>query len=146
MWTSDLCKRIIPCLDVAHGRTVKGVKFQGLRDVGDPVEQALSYQEEGADEILLLDIMASVDGRKETAELAERVADTLSIPFTIGGGISSLEDAVRLLRSGADKVSVNTAAVERPELIAEIAGVFGSQCCVVAIDARRFTGSSRKPL
>ena len=134
---SGLCKRIIPCLDVAHGRTVKGVKFTGLRDAGDPVALALAYEEQGADEIVFLDIRASHEGRSTTLHLVEQVAAKLSIPFTVGGGISTLDDVLALLRAGADKVSVNTAAVTRPELIAEIALNCGSQCCVLAIDARR---------
>jgi cyclase len=134
---SGLCKRIIPCLDVADGRTVKGVKFQGLRDVGDPVELALMYQEQGADELVFLDISATVEGRTTMLEVVERVAAGLMIPFTVGGGISSLADVKRLLERGADKVSINSAAVKRPELIREIAEECGSQCCVLAIDARR---------
>lgn len=132
-----LCKRIIPCLDVAEGRTVKGVKFTGLRDIGDPVELALRYQEQGADELVFLDITATSDNRKTTFDLVERVAQRLSIPFTVGGGVSSLSDVQKLLACGADKVSVNSSAVARPELIEEIAEHCGSQCCVVAIDARR---------
>lgn len=135
--TSKLCKRIIPCLDVANGRTVKGVRFAELRDIGDPAEQALDYQKQGADEIMLLDILASVDGKKTTVNLVAKIAEQLSIPFTVGGGIATFADACRLLQNGADKVSINTAAVERPELISEIADVFGSQCCVLAIDARK---------
>jgi len=133
---SDLCKRIIPCLDVANGRTVKGVKFQSLRDIGDPVEQAVIYQEQGADELMFLDILASAEGKQTTVKLVAKIANELSIPFTVGGGISTLADACRLLENGADKISVNTAAVLRPELITEIANTFGSQCCVIAIDAR----------
>jgi len=133
---NGLCKRIIPCLDVSHGRTVKGVNFQGLRDVGDPVELALQYQAQGADELLFLDISASVEGRGTMLETVRHVAQALMIPFTVGGGISTLEDVMRLLDAGADKVSVNTAAVARPELIREIAEHCGSQCCVLAVDAR----------
>ena len=136
MLTSDLCKRIIPCLDVANGRTVKGVKFQALRDIGDPVEQAINYQEQGADELLFLDILASAQGKQTTVDLVARIANELSIPFTVGGGITTLTDASRLLENGADKISINTAAVLRPALITEIANTFGSQCCVIAIDAR----------
>ncbi len=142
MFTSNLCKRIIPCLDVANGRTVKGIKFKDLRDVGNPVEQALVYQEQGADEIMFLDIMASVEGRQTTVNLVTKIAEQLAIPLTVGGGISSFEDASRLLQSGADKVSVNTAAVNRPSLITEIANIFGSQCCVLAIDARKYSSTS----
>lgn len=136
---SALCKRIIPCLDVANGTTVKGVKFTNLRTIGDPVELGLIYEEQGADELTFLDISASAEERATVVELVERVADNLSIPFTVGGGISTAADAKKLLGSGADKVSINTAAVQRPELIGEIANAWGSQCCVVAIDARAFT-------
>ena len=129
--------RIIPCLDVDAGRVVKGVNFVDLVDAGDPVELAARYDAEGADELVFLDITASSDARDTTVEMAARVAEEVFIPFTIGGGIRSVEDARRLLRAGADKVSVNTSAVERPELISEIAEEFGTQCCVVAIDARR---------
>jgi len=129
--------RIIPCLDVDAGRVVKGVNFVDLVDAGDPVEMAGRYDAEGADELIFLDITASSDDRDTTVEMAARVAEQVFIPFTIGGGIRSVEDARRLLRAGADKVSVNSAAVDRPELIREIAEEFGTQCCVVAIDARR---------
>ncbi|MFN8658787.1 MAG: imidazole glycerol phosphate synthase subunit HisF [Candidatus Obscuribacterales bacterium] len=132
----SLCKRIIPCLDVANGMTVKGVKFTNLRTIGDPVELGLIYEEQGADELTFLDISASAEERATVVELVERVADNLSIPFTVGGGITTAADAKKLLSSGADKVSINTAAVQRPELIGEIASAWGSQCCVVAIDAR----------
>jgi len=132
-----LCKRIIPCLDVTDGRTVKGIKFQGLRDVGDPVEMAVIYQNQGADELVFLDISASVEGRKTMIDVVAKVARELMIPFTVGGGISTLDQAKALLDAGADKVSVNTAAVLRPELISEIATAYGSQCCVLAIDAKR---------
>ena len=138
MLANNLCKRIIPCLDVANGRTVKGINFTGQRDVGDPVAQALSYQAQGADEIIFLDIMASLEGKQTMVALVASVAAQLSIPFTVGGGITSLEDACRLLENGADKISVNTAAVQRPSLITEITNIFGSQCCVVAIDARKY--------
>lgn len=131
-----LCKRIIPCLDVDAGRTVKGVNFQELRDVGDPVEQALLYQDQGADEIVFLDISATNEGRETMVRVVEKVARDLMIPFTVGGGVSSLAHVKRLLSSGADKVSVNSAAVARPELVSEIAGECGSQCCVLAVDAR----------
>ncbi len=129
--------RIIPCLDVDAGRVVKGVNFVDLVDAGDPVELAARYDAEGADELVFLDITASSDARDTTVEMAARVAEQVFIPFTIGGGIRSVEDARLLLRAGADKVSVNSAAVDRPELIREIADEFGTQCCVVAIDARR---------
>ncbi|MEO6318717.1 MAG: imidazole glycerol phosphate synthase subunit HisF [Acidimicrobiales bacterium] len=129
--------RIIPCLDVDAGRVVKGVNFVDLVDAGDPVELAARYDAEGADELVFLDITASSDARDTTIEMAARVAEQVFIPFTIGGGIRSVEDARRLLRAGADKVSVNSAAVDRPALIGEIAEEFGTQCCVVAIDARR---------
>lgn len=131
------CKRIIPCLDVAGGRTVKGVKFTNLRDIGDPVELAQRYQDQGADELMFLDISATVEDRQTTIELVRNVARVLMIPFSVGGGISRADQVMRLLEAGADKVSVNTAAVNRPELIAEIAQACGSQCCVLAIDARR---------
>ena len=131
--------RIIPCLDVDGGRVVKGVNFVDLVDAGDPAELASRYDAEGADELVFLDITASSDARETTVEMAARVAERVFIPFTIGGGIRSVEDARRLLRAGADKVSVNSAAVQRPELIAELAEEFGSQCVVVAIDARRGT-------
>ena len=129
--------RIIPCLDVDAGRVVKGINFVDLVDAGDPVELAARYDAEGADELVFLDITASSDARDTTVEMAARVAEEVFIPFTIGGGIRTVEDARRLLRAGADKVSVNSAAVDRPELIREIAEEFGTQCCVVAIDARR---------
>ena len=132
-----LCRRIIPCLDVADGRTVKGVKFQNLRDIGDPVELARAYQDQGADELMFLDISATNEGRATMLSVVERVAEVLNIPFSVGGGVSRLEHVKDLLRCGADKVSINTAAVQRPELVAEIATECGSQCCVVAIDARR---------
>jgi imidazole glycerol-phosphate synthase subunit HisF len=132
--------RVIPCLDVDAGRVVKGVNFVGLRDAGDPVELAARYDEEGADELVFLDITASSDARATTVEMAARVAEQVFIPFTIGGGIRSVDDARALLRAGADKVSLNTAAVARPELIGEVATEFGAQCVVVAIDARRRIG------
>jgi imidazole glycerol-phosphate synthase subunit HisF len=128
--------RVIPCLDVTNGRVVKGVNFVGLRDAGDPVELAARYDAEGADELVFLDITASSDGRETMVDVVRRVADQVFIPFTVGGGIRSVEDARRMLRAGADKVSVNTSAFERPELISEIAREFGSQCVVCAIDAR----------
>lgn len=147
-----LCKRIIPCLDVDSGRTVKGVRFKALRDIGDPVELAMEYQRQGADELVFLDISATPAGRETMFGLVERVADTLSLPFMVGGGITSLAQVERLLACGADKVSVNTAAVKDPCLIGEIAGTCGSQCCVLAIDAKRngdswevLTHGGRKP-
>jgi imidazole glycerol-phosphate synthase subunit HisF len=132
--------RVIPCLDVDAGRVVKGVNFVGLRDAGDPVELAARYDEEGADELVFLDITASSDARATTVDMAARVAEQVFIPFTIGGGIRSVDDARALLRAGADKVSLNTAAVARPDLVGEVATEFGAQCVVVAIDARRRTG------
>jgi cyclase len=131
-----LAKRIIPCLDVKDGRVVKGVSFVNLRDAGDPVELAVLYDREGADELVFLDISASHEGRKTMVDVVERTAASLRIPFTVGGGINSVEDMQRMLRAGADKVSINTAAVLRPELIAEGAKRFGSQCIVVAIDGK----------
>jgi cyclase len=132
-----LLRRVIPCLDVDKGRVVKGVEFVDIRDAGDPVELAARYEAEGADEIVFLDITASHEKRDTVAALARRCADQVFIPFTIGGGIRSVEDAQAVLDAGADKVSVNSAAVARPELIGELAEVFGSQCTVLAIDARR---------
>ncbi|MFT4866007.1 MAG: cyclase [Ilumatobacter sp.] len=129
--------RVIPCLDVAEGRVVKGTNFVDLRDAGDPIELAARYDLEGADELVFLDITASSDNRDTTIEMVHRIAEQVYIPFTVGGGIRTLEDARRMLRAGADKVSVNTAAVQRPELISEIATEFGVQCVVCAIDARR---------
>ncbi len=128
--------RVIPCLDVDEGRVVKGINFVDIRDAGDPVELAARYDAQGADELVFLDITASSDQRETTAEMARAVAEQVFIPFTIGGGIRTVDDARRLLRAGADKVSINTAAVERPELVVEISTEFGAQCCVVAIDAR----------
>ncbi len=132
-----LAKRIIPCLDVDRGRVVKGIRFVSLVDAGDPIEQAKRYDAEGADELTFLDITASSDKREIVAALVRRVADEVFIPFTVGGGLRSLEDIRAVLRSGADKVSLNTAAIEEPELISKAAEVFGSQCMVVSIDARR---------
>ena len=132
-----LAKRIIPCLDVDQGRVVKGIRFVSLVDAGNPVEQALRYDAEGADELTFLDITASSDKRDIVAELVRHVADGVFIPFTVGGGLRSLEDIRAVLRSGADKVSLNTAAIEQPDLISEGAETFGSQCMVVSIDARR---------
>jgi cyclase len=134
--------RVIPCLDVTDGRVVKGVNFVGLRDAGDPVELAARYDAEGADELVFLDITASSDNRRTTIDMVERVAAEVFIPFTVGGGIRTLEDARSMLRAGADKVSVNTSAVQRPELISEIAAEFGVQCCVCAVDAKRRVNGS----
>ncbi|AST93287.1 imidazole glycerol phosphate synthase subunit HisF [Sutcliffiella cohnii] len=131
-----LTKRIIPCLDVKDGRVVKGIQFVGLRDAGDPVELATFYDREGADELVFLDISASHEGRQTMVDVVRNVAATLAIPFTVGGGINSLEDMKRILRAGADKVSLNTAALLNPEVITEGANYFGSQCIVVAIDAK----------
>lgn len=131
-----LAKRIIPCLDVKDGMTVKGTNFVNLREAGDPVELGRAYSEQGADELVFLDITASHEGRKTFTDMVGRVAETLSIPFTVGGGVNELRDVDRLLNAGADKVSLNSAALRRPELIDEIARHFGSQVCVVAIDAK----------
>ena len=131
-----LAKRIIPCLDVKNGETVKGINFVGLRSAGDPVELGKAYSEAGADELVFLDITASFEGRKTFTEMVTKVAQQLSIPFTVGGGINELADVERMLYAGADKVSINSAALRRPELIEEVASRFGSQVCVVAIDAR----------
>jgi imidazole glycerol-phosphate synthase subunit HisF len=136
-----LAKRIIPCLDVDNGRVVKGVQFVSLVDAGDPVEQAKRYDLEGADELTFLDITASSDKRDIVANLVRRVADEVFIPFTVGGGLRTVEDIRAVLRAGADKVTLNTAAIENPTLISECAETFGSQCMVVAIDARRRRGS-----
>lgn len=136
-----LAKRIIPCLDIKDGRVVKGVNFVNLRDAGDPVEQARLYDEQGADELVFLDISATHEGRQTTLELVSRVAETVFMPLTVGGGIREVDDMRHLLLAGADKVSVNSAAVKRPELLSEGAARFGSQCIVLAIDARR-SGSS----
>ena len=129
--------RIIPCLDVNNGRVVKGVNFVNLTDAGDPVEIAAAYDKEGADEVVFLDITASSDGRKTVVDMVRRVAKEVFIPFTVGGGIRTVEDFKEILREGADKVAVNSAAIKRPELIKEAADIFGSQCVVVAIDAKR---------
>jgi cyclase len=145
--------RVIPCLDVDAGRVVKGVNFVALRDAGDPTELAARYDAEGADEVVFLDISASHEGRDTMVEVVERTASKVFIPLTVGGGVRQVSDARRLLRAGADKVAVNTAAVERPVLISEIAAELGSQCAVVAIDARRrpdggfevFTHGGRRP-
>jgi imidazole glycerol-phosphate synthase subunit HisF len=144
--------RVVPCLDVDAGRVVKGVNFVGLRDAGDPVELATRYDEEGADEVVFLDITASSDNRATIVDVVTRAADQLFIPLTVGGGVRSVEDARALLRAGADKVAVNSAAIARPSLVAELAATFGAQCVVVAIDARRtgqgfevFTHGGRQP-
>jgi cyclase len=131
-----LKKRIIPCLDIKEGRTVKGVNFEGLRDAGDPVELAKLYSGAGADELVFLDITATIEKRDTLAELVKRVAEQVNIPFTVGGGIRSVEDAYRLLKHGADKISVNSSAVKRPELLNELSAQFGNQCVVLAVDAR----------
>ncbi|MCH8534657.1 MAG: imidazole glycerol phosphate synthase subunit HisF [Flavobacteriaceae bacterium] len=130
-------KRIIPCLDIKNGRTVKGVNFVGLRDAGDPVDLAEIYAKNSADELVFLDISATEERRKTLADLVEKVAERINIPFTVGGGISSLDDVALLLNSGADKVSINSAAVKNPNLITQIAKRFGNQCVVVAIDAKQ---------
>ena len=132
-----LAKRIIPCLDVAHGRVVKGINFVNLRDAGDPVEVARRYDEQGADELTFLDIQASVETRPLLYDMIEAVADQVFIPLTVGGGVSKVDDIRALLNAGADKVSINTAAVKRPEFVGEAARRYGSQCIVAAIDARR---------
>ena len=136
-----LAKRIIPCLDIKDGRVVKGVNFINLRDAGDPVEQARLYDEQGADELVFLDISATNEGRMTTLELVSRVAETVFMPLTVGGGIREVEDMRNLLLAGADKISVNSAAVKKPELLSEGAARFGAQCIVLAIDARRSASS-----
>ncbi|WP_442500279.1 imidazole glycerol phosphate synthase subunit HisF [Marinivivus vitaminiproducens] len=133
--TPMLAPRIIPCLDVSHGRVVKGVRFQGLRDAGDPAERAAAYEAQGADELVILDVSATPEARGNQAETVRKVREVLGIPLTVGGGVRTEEDALSLLEAGADKVSVNTAALFRPALVGEIARRFGSQCAVVAIDA-----------
>ena len=135
-----LTKRIIPCLDIKDGRTVKGVNFVDLRDAGDPIELAQRYAEEGADELVFLDISATEQKRKTLADLVYRVAEKLNIPFTVGGGISSVEDVDILLKNGADKVSINSSAVKNPQIINDLVAKFGSQCIVVAIDAKQIEG------
>jgi imidazole glycerol-phosphate synthase subunit HisF len=137
----SLAVRVIPCLDVDAGRVVKGVNFENLRDAGDPVELARRYDAEGADELTFLDISASHEGRSTTMEIVSRTAEEVFIPLTVGGGVSSVDDVDRLLRAGADKVAVNTAAIRRPELVAAIADRFGSQVLVLSVDARRAAGS-----
>ncbi len=131
-----LKKRIIPCLDIKDGRTVKGINFVGLRDAGDAVELAKRYVQEGADELVFLDITATVEKRKNLTGLVEKIAREINIPFTVGGGINSVEDAQAIIKAGADKVSINTAAVDHPEIVSEIAAKFGSQCVVLAIDTK----------
>jgi imidazole glycerol-phosphate synthase subunit HisF len=136
-----LTKRIIPCLDIKNGRTVKGVNFIDLKDAGDPVELAKKYAETGADELVFLDISATEERRKTLIDLVRKVAETINIPFTVGGGISSVEDVEVLLKNGADKVSINSSAVKNPQLINDLALAFGSQCVVVAIDAKQIDGT-----
>ena len=131
-----LKKRIIPCLDIKDGRTVKGINFVGIRDAGDPIELAKNYVKQGADELVFLDITATIENRSTLIDLVKRIAKEINIPFTVGGGISSVEDVSKLIEAGADKVSINSSAVKRPELITEIAEKFGSQCVVVAIDTK----------
>lgn len=140
-----LAKRIIPCLDVDNGRVVKGVKFENIRDAGDPVEIARRYNEQGADEITFLDITASVDNRNTTLHTVERMASEVFIPLTVGGGVRTIEDIRNLLNAGADKVSINTAAVFNPEFVQEAAERFGSQCIVVAIDAKKVSTADEQP-
>ena len=135
-----LKKRIIPCLDIKEGRTVKGVNFEGLRDAGDPVELAKLYSDAGADELVFLDITATLEKRDTLVDLVKRVAEQVNIPFTVGGGIRSVEDAHRLLKNGADKISVNSSAVKRQELLNELSAQFGNQCVVLAVDARPVNG------
>lgn len=135
-----LKKRIIPCLDIKDGKTVKGIQFEDLRIAGDPVELAKKYVKDGADELVFLDITATLEGRKTLIELVEKLSLEINIPFTIGGGISSVQDVEALLKAGADKVSINSAAVRRPELVREIAQQFGNQCVVAAIDTKQLEG------
>lgn len=139
---SGLTRRIIPCLDVSHGRVVKGIKFQGLRDAGDPAERAALYEAQGADEIVILDVSATPEGRGNQVDTVRRVRSHISIPLTVGGGVRVVKDAGALLEAGADKVSVNSAAVQRPDLLADIAARFGRQCTVLAIDAAWRDGRS----
>ncbi|SFT43234.1 cyclase [Chryseobacterium formosense] len=133
---SMLKKRIIPCLDIKNGTTVKGINFEGLRNAGNPIELAKRYEEEGADELVFLDITATIEERKTFVELVKEIANEISIPFTVGGGISTIEDVRKLLEAGADKISINSSAVKNPQLISDLAKEFGSQCIVVAIDTR----------
>lgn len=135
-----LTKRIIPCLDIKNGRTVKGVNFLDLKDAGDPVELAKKYADEGADELVFLDVSATEEDRKTVVDLVRKVSETINIPFTVGGGISSVKDVEILLKNGADKVSINSSAVKNPQLINDLASAFGSQCIVVAIDAKQING------
>jgi cyclase len=135
-----LKKRIIPCLDIQNGRTVKGINFEGIRDAGDPIELAKRYVSEGADELVFLDITATVEGRETLTELVSKVAKSIDIPFTVGGGINSVSDVRRIIGAGADKISINSSAVRNPELIREIAAEFGSQCVVLAMDVKRIAG------
>ena len=135
-----LTKRIIPCLDIKNGRTVKGINFIDLKDAGDPVELAKKYSEEGADELVFLDISATEEGRKTLIDLVRKVGAAINIPFTVGGGISSVNDVEILLKNGADKVSINSSAVKNPQLINDLSSKFGSQCIVVAIDAKQVNG------
>ncbi|MCC6146959.1 MAG: imidazole glycerol phosphate synthase subunit HisF [Anaerolineaceae bacterium] len=136
-----LAKRIIPCLDTRDGRVVKGIRFLGLRDAGDPVEQAAIYDRAGADELVFLDISATVEGRKTVVEIVRKVAEQVRMPFTVGGGVASVEDMRRLLLAGADKISINSSAVRNPQLLSEGAARFGAQCVVLAIDARLIPGN-----
>ncbi|WP_294330913.1 imidazole glycerol phosphate synthase subunit HisF [uncultured Chryseobacterium sp.] len=136
-----LKKRIIPCLDIKSGTTVKGINFEGLRNAGDPIELAKRYEQEGADELVFLDITATIEERKTFAELVQDIAREISIPFTVGGGISTVEDVRKLLQAGADKISINSSAVKNPSLISDLAEEFGSQCVVVAIDTKLVAGS-----
>lgn len=135
-----LKKRIIPCLDIKDGRTVKGINFVGIKDAGNPIKLAKQYVEQGADELVFLDITATLENRKALIELVKRIAEHINIPFTVGGGINAVEDVSKLIKAGADKVSINSSAVKRPELIKEIAQEFGSQCVVVAIDTKFYNG------
>ena len=135
-----LAKRIIPCLDIKNGRTVKGVNFLNLRDAGDPVALAKQYALKGADELVFLDISATLESRSTTIDMVRKVAEQIDIPFTVGGGVNSKEGVEKLLKSGADKVAVNSAAIKRPQLINELALAFGSQCIVLAIDAKKVNG------
>ena len=136
-----LKKRIIPCLDIQDGRTVKGINFIGIKDAGDPIELAQKYVEEGADELVFLDIAATIEKRETLLALVKNIAEKIDIPFTVGGGIRSVEDAAKVIAAGADKVSINSSAVNRPELISEIANRFGSQCVVLAIDTKYVAGA-----
>jgi len=135
-----LKKRIIPCLDIKDGRTVKGINFVGIKDAGDPIELAKNYIKQGADELVFLDITATIENRSTLIELVKNIAKEINIPFTVGGGIDSVDDVAKLIEAGADKVSINSSAVKRPELITEIANCFGSQCVVVAIDTKFVDG------